>query len=179
MEVYEMEHLQQTLVDWYNSSLGSFMPKELFVFFVSMLPLIELRGGVLIASMLDIPIVEANIICIIGNLLPIPFILILIKKIFKFMKDHNIMKGLVEKLEARAESKAGGLAEKGEFIFLLLFVGIPIPGTGAWTGSLIASLMEFDLKKAMGAIFLGLLLATAIMDIVSYGALEAILNMFA
>ncbi len=169
--------MQQALVDWYNSSLGSFLPKELFVFFVSMLPLIELRGGVLIASMLQIPLLKANIICIIGNLIPIPFILLFIKKIFEFMKKHNILKGLVEKLEARAAKKSTGV-DKGEFAFLLLFVGIPLPGTGAWTGSLIASLLEFDLKKAMIAIFSGVLLATVIMDIVSYGALDAILALF-
>ena len=94
--------MQQALVDWYNSSLGTFLPKELFVFFVSMLPLIELRGGILIGSLLGIPLIQGNIICILGNILPIPFILLLIKKIFAFMKDHNILKGLVLKLEDRA-----------------------------------------------------------------------------
>lgn len=166
--------MQQALIDWYNSSLGSFMPKEIFVFLVSMLPLIELRGGIVAAAALGLSVPKAVIICMFGNIIPIPFILLLIKKIFKFMKDHNIMKGLVLKLEARAESKSGGLAEKGEFLFLLLFVGIPIPGTGAWTGSLIASLMEFDLKKAIAAIFLGLCLASTIMVTLSYLGFAAI-----
>lgn len=160
----------ESLVTWYQNSLGSFMPKEVFIFFVSMLPLIELRGGLLIASLLKISLIKANIICIIGNIIPIPFILLFIKKIFEFMKKHNILKGLVEKLEKRAEKKSSGV-EKGEFVFLLAFVGIPLPGTGAWTGSLIASLLEFDIKKASVAILLGLLMATIIMDIVSYGAL--------
>lgn len=162
--------MQQALIDWYNASLGNFLPKELFVFFVSMLPLIELRGGLIAASALNIPLVQANIICILGNLIPIPFILLFIKKIFEFMKKHNILSGLVHKLEDRASKKSDGV-EKGEFLFLLLFVGIPLPGTGAWTGALIASLLEFDIKKASIAIFIGILLATIIMDIVSYGAL--------
>ncbi len=165
----------ESLVAWYQSTMGDFVPKEVFVFFVSMLPLIELRGGIVIASLLKIPLLKANIICIIGNVLPIPFVLLFIKRIFKFMKDHNIFKGLVEKLEQRAEKKSSG-AEKGEFAFLLAFVGIPLPGTGAWTGSLIASLLEFDIKKASIAILLGVITAAVIMDIVSYGALGMLLG---
>lgn len=166
--------MQETLISWYNNSLGTFLPKELFVFFVSMLPLIELRGGVFISSALKIPLIKSNIICILGNIIPIPFILFFIKKIFEFMKKHNILKGLVTKLESRAAKKSSGV-EKGEFIFLLLFVGIPLPGTGAWTGALIASLLEFDIKKASIAILLGLLMATVIMDIISYGVLGSII----
>ena len=91
------------------------------------------------------------------------------------MKKHNIFKGLIEKLEKRAMKKSDGV-EKGEFIFLLLFVGVPLPGTGAWTGSLIASLLEKDIKKASVAIFLGILMAAIIMDIVSYGVLGSIVS---
>ncbi|MBR0137032.1 MAG: small multi-drug export protein [Erysipelotrichaceae bacterium] len=163
------------LVNWYQNTLGQFVPKEIFVFFVSMLPLIELRGGLLCASMLKIPLLKANIICVLGNLVPIPFILMFIKKIFEFMKKHNILKGLVEKLEQMAVRKDDSKA-KGQFLFLLLFVGIPIPGTGAWSGSLIAALMEFDMKKTVKAILLGLMLAVVIMDIVSYGVLGNIVK---
>ena len=165
----------QSLVDWYNNSLGSFMPKEIFIFLVSMVPLIELRVGLVIASLLKIPLIKANIICIIGNIIPIPFILLFIKKLFGFMKKHNILKGFIDKLEKRAMKKSEGV-EKGEFIFLLLFVGIPLPGTGAWTGSLIASLLEKDIKKASVAIFLGILMAAIIMDIVSYGVIGSIVG---
>ena len=105
----------ESLVIWYQNSLGSFMPKEVFIFLVSMLPLIELRGGLIIASLLKVPLVQANIICIIGNIIPIPFILLFIKKIFEFMKKHNIMKKLVYKLEDRAAKKSSGV-EKGEVI---------------------------------------------------------------
>ncbi|MBR1815951.1 MAG: small multi-drug export protein [Lachnospiraceae bacterium] len=165
----------QSLVDWYNNSLGNFMPKEVFVFLVSMLPLIELRGGLVVASLLKIPLLKANILCIIGNIIPIPFILLLIKKIFIFMKKHNILKGLIERLEGRAMKKSDGI-EKGEFIFLLLFVGIPLPGTGGWTGSLIASLLEVDIKKASIAILIGIFVAAIIMDIVSYGLIGNLVN---
>ena len=165
----------QSLVDWYNSSLGNFMPKEVFVFLVSMLPIIELRGGLVVASLLKIPLLKANILCIIGNIIPIPFILLLIKKIFQFMKKHNILKGIIEKLEERAMKKSDGI-EKGEFVFLMLFVGIPLPGTGGWTGSLIASLLEVDIKKASIAILIGILIAAIIMDIVSYGLIGNLVN---
>ncbi|MDD5937114.1 MAG: small multi-drug export protein [Clostridiales bacterium] len=163
------------LVDWYQNTLGNFIPKEVFIFLVSMLPLIELRGGLVVASLLKISLLPANIICILGNILPIPFILLFIKKIFKFMKNHNILKGLIMKLEDRAIRKSKGL-ERGEFIFLVVFVGIPLPGTGAWTGALIASLLEFDIKKASIAILLGIAIATIIMDIVSYGLIAGIVH---
>ncbi len=165
----------ESLVEWYQNSLGSFMSKEVFVFLVSMLPLIELRGGLLVASLLKIPLLKANILCIIANIIPIPFILLFIKKIFEFMKKHGILTKIVEKLEDRAARKSEGV-EKGEFLFLLLFVGIPLPGTGAWTGSLIASLLEIDIKKASIAIFIGILLAAIIMDIVSYGLIGTIVG---
>ena len=151
------------------------MPREVFIFIVSMVPLIELRGGLVIAKLLDIGLLPANLICIIGNIVPIPFILLFIRRIFEFMKKHNILKKLVLKLEERAAKKSKG-AERGEFIFLLTFVGIPLPGTGAWTGSLIASLFEYDIKKASLAIFLGIIMAAIIMDILSYGLLGLIIH---
>ena len=162
--------MTDALIEWYNNSLGQFLPKELFVFLVSMVPLVELRGGVVIAKLLGIKLLKANLICIIGNIVPIPFILLFIKKIFAFMKKHNLMKGFVEWLEKRATNKSKG-ADRGEFLFLLLFVGIPIPGTGEWMGSLVAALFNFDIKKASIAIFLGIVLAAIIMSIVSYGVL--------
>lgn len=165
----------ESLVQWYQANLGNILPKEVFVFLVSILPLIELRGGVFCSQLLKIPLLKANLICMFGNIIPIPFILLFIKKIFAVFKKHGILVSLIEKLEARAAKKSDGI-EKGEFLFLMLFVGIPLPGTGAWTGSLIASLLDVDIKKASIAIFLGLILATIIMDIVSYGVLGSILH---
>lgn len=91
------------------------------------------------------------------------------------MKKFKIFVPLINWLEARADKKSDGI-EKGEFLFLLLFVGIPLPGTGAWMGALIASLLNVDIKKASTAIFIGLLLAIVIMDIVSYGVLGNIVH---
>ncbi len=161
------EHIAQ----WFAGiSQGSRLFDYLITFIVSCLPILECRGGMIVAGLRSVPAWQAFIICYIGNILPIPFILLFIKSIFAFMKKHNILKGLVEKLEQMAVRKDDSKA-KGQFLFLLLFVGIPVPGTGAWSGSLIAALMEFDMKKTIKAIVCGLLLAVIIMDILSYGLL--------
>ena len=120
------------------------------------------------------PIFQAIPICIAGNIIPIPFILLFIKKIFSWMKKIPIFTGLVERLEARAMKKSGKVTQY-EFFGLTLFVGIPLPGTGAWMGSLIAALLEMDFKRAIAAELLGIIMATVIMSIVSYGLLGAIL----
>ena len=160
----------ESLVNWYQGTLGGFLPKEVFVFIVSMLPVIELRGGLVAASLLQIPLLKANVICILGNVLPVPFILLFIKRIFRFLHDHHLAERFVSRLERRAMRKSTGM-ERGEFVFLVLFTGIPLPGTGAWTGSIIAALLNVDIKKATLAEVLGVLIAAVIMDIVSYGLL--------
>ena len=164
----------QSLVDWYNGSLGSFMPKEVFVFLVSMLPIIELRGGLVVASLLKIPLLEANILCIIGNIIPIPFILLLIKKVLHWMADHH-MGRLAGWIERKAEKNKPKIDKYG-FWGLALFVGIPLPGTGAWTGSLVASVFDMDLKKASISILIGVALAAVIMTVLSYGLLGGLLG---
>lgn len=120
------------------------------------------------ASLLKIPAVTAIPLCIAGNIIPIPFILLFIRKIFKVMKKTKIFRGLIQKLEDRAMGKSDQV-KKYEFWGLTLFVGIPLPGTGAWTGSLIASLLEIDIKKSSLAILTGIIMATVIMYVVSYG----------
>ncbi len=162
------------LVQWFTSTLGQYVSRELVVFVISMIPLLELRGGLLAASLLQIPITSAIPICIVGNIIPIPFILLFIKKIFQWMKKIKLFRPLIEKLENRAMKKSDSVA-KGEFWGLALFVGIPLPGTGAWTGSLIAALLEIDFKKAVIAELVGIIIATVIMSIVSYGLLGAVL----
>lgn len=144
---------------------------EISVFIISLLPILELRGGLLAAGLLNLNPIVAYIISIIGNLLPIPFILLFLTPIFNWMKKTKVFKRLVEKMESKAE-KHKDKFEKGEFIALVLFVGIPLPGTGAWTGALIASVMAMDKKKAMFAIVLGVILASIIMMILSYGILN-------
>ena len=140
-----------------------------------MVPILELRGGLLAAgpALLDVPMWQAIPICFIGNLVPIPFILLLITKIFDWMKGTKKLKPLVEKLEHKAMSQSANI-EKYEFWGLVAFVGIPLPGTGAWTGALIAALLGIRFRKAFPAIVLGLVVATVIMTILSYTVLGTI-----
>lgn len=154
-----------TFIAWLQS-MG--IPREIVAFLVSMLPLIELRGGLPVASLLGIPWWKGILICMAGNILPIPFILLLILPIFRWMKTTRLFRPLVEKLEAKSLGKSDRI-RKYEFWGLLLFVGIPLPGTGGWTGALIAALLGLDWKRAFLAILCGILLAGGIMSVVSYG----------
>jgi len=153
------------------------LPDELVCFVISMVPVIELRGGLIIAALKDIPLFKAIGICIAGNLIPIPFILLLITPIFNWLKTTKLFKPLVEKIEKKSMSKSEKI-KKYEFLGLVLFVGIPLPGTGAWTGSLIAAMLNIKIKKAFPAICLGLVLATVIMCIFTYAIPWLIANVF-
>jgi len=154
----------------FASSLGKYIPSWLVVLIVSMMPILELRAGLFVAKFLDFDLIVAIPICVIGNIIPIPFILLFIKKIFKWMGKTKLFHKLIDKLEQRAMKKSSALS-KGEFWGLVLFVGIPIPGTGAWMGSLIAALLEVDIKKAIAAELVGIVIATVIVSILSYGLL--------
>ena len=158
----------EVLVQWFTDNLSQHISRELIIFIISMIPILEPRGGLLAASVLNINITRALWICIIGNIIPIPFILLFIRQIFKVLKKTKLFHGLIVKMEDRAMGKSDQI-KRYEFFGLLLFVGIPLPGTGAWTGSLIASLLEVDIKKSSIAIFCGLIMATVIMYVVSYG----------
>lgn len=157
----------EILVHWFTQNLSPFISAEAVVFIISMIPILELRGGLLAASLLKIEAVKAIPICIVGNIIPIPFILLFIRQIFKLMKKTKVFYGLIDKLEKRAMGKSDKI-KKYEFWGLLLFVGIPLPGTGAWTGALIASLLEIDIKKSSLAILGGIFLASVIMYVFSY-----------
>ena len=167
--------MSEAMIDWLVQNLGGKIGKELIAFTISMIPILELRGGLLAAgpAILDIPMWQAIPICVIGNLLPIPFILLLITKIFDWMKGTRKLKPIVEKLEKKALSKSDKI-EKYEFWGLVIFVGIPLPGTGAWTGALIAALLGIRFRKAFPAIVLGVCLAAFIMTVLSYGFLGAL-----
>ncbi|MGF0109509.1 MULTISPECIES: COG2426 family protein [unclassified Clostridium] len=156
-----------SLINWFTSTL-SFMPKEMVSFIISMVPILELRGGLIAASLLGIGVVKAIVICILGNIVPIPFILFFITPIFNWMKKTSLLRPMVEKLESKSMAKSDQI-QKYEFWGLALFVGIPLPGTGAWTGALIAALLGIEIKKASLSIFIGLIIATIIMTIISYG----------
>ena len=158
----------EVLVHWFSNNLSQFISPEGAVFIISMIPILELRGGLLAASLLKISAAKAIPLCVIGNIIPIPFILLFIRKIFKVMKKTKLFHGLIVRLENRAMRKSDQV-KKYEFWGLMLFVGIPLPGTGAWTGALVASLLEVDIKKSSLAILSGIVLATIIMYIGSYG----------
>ena len=165
----------EALVQWFSENLGRFVSPEVVIFIISMIPILELRGGLLAASLLKVGMAKAIPICIIGNIIPIPFILLFLKQVFAMLKKVKLFRPLVEKLEGRAMKKSGTI-RKYEFLGLLLFVGVPLPGTGAWTGSLIATLLEIDVKKASLAILLGILMATVIMTVVSYGIVGSLVS---
>jgi len=159
---------------WFANNLGHIMPAELGCFIVSLFPILECRGGLIVAKLLGVNLLTALPICIIGNILPVPFILLLLNKIFQFFKRTKHHK-LVDKIEAHAMKKSESLS-RGEFLGLLLFVGIPLPGTGAWTGSMIAALLGMDRKRSSVAIGLGVLLAAFIISVIFYGLLGGVIH---
>lgn len=149
----------------------------LIIFFVSMVPLIELRGAIVYAVGFDLPLVPSYIICILGNMLPVPIIFLFARKVLEWGADKPVIgkfftfcleKG--HKGGVKLQEKAG----RGLFLALLLFVGIPVPGTGAWTGTLAASLLDMDFKSSIIAVLLGVILAGVIMGLLSAGVFGAI-----
>lgn len=146
--------------------------REILVFIISVLPILELRGGLIAATLLGVEPVVAYIVSIIGNILPVPFILLFIKKIIEWMGKSkiNFFKKIVKFLHKKVEKNKDSI-EKYGYLGLFLFVGVPLPGTGAWTGCLIASLLDMDRKKSFFCVLCGIIMASIIMMIVSYGLL--------
>lgn len=151
--------------------------KYLMIFLISMVPLIELRGAIPFSQGFGLPIVQSYIICIIGNMLPVPIIFLFARKVLEWGADKPVIgkfftwcleKG--HKGGKKLQEKAG----KGLFVALLLFVGIPVPGTGAWTGTLAASILDMDFKSTITAVMLGVLLAGVIMMVVSFAGFSLI-----
>lgn len=165
-----MESLVKNIIDL----LGG-LGKEIVVFVISILPILELRGGLIAASILKVSFFKAYIISIIGNILPIPLVLIFLEKILEFLEKFKLTKKIVKKLEKKILSKKKQI-EKYGYLGLMLFVGIPLPGTGAWTGSALAVLLNLDKKKSFIYILLGVIMASIIMSIFSYGILNKIVN---
>lgn len=138
-------------------------------FLISMVPVIELRGAIPIGVGAGLNLWLAIAVSIVGNLVPVPFIIIFIKKIFAWLRTKSEkLNGLVTRLEKRAESKSATV-QKYAFWGLFVLVAIPLPGTGAWTGALVAAMLEMPLKKAFPAIMLGVLGAGVIVSFVTYG----------
>ena len=160
----------------------SIFTKYLIVFLVSMVPLIELRAGVPIGLGMDLNPIAVFIICVIGNMLPVPFIYFFARKVLEWGADKPVIgkfftwclkKG--EKGGEKLQAKAG----RGLFLALLLFVGIPLPGTGAWTGTLAAAMLKMDFKKSVLAVVGGVALAGIIMGLATAGVLGAAGAIFA
>ena len=170
--------MTESLVNFFLSVFSGMttteLGKSITIFIISMLPIIELRGGMIAAALLHLSLWKAFIICFIGNILPIPFILWFIRAILNWMRNVKCFKKIVLWLDDKVEKKKGQI-EKYGFWGIVLFVGIPLPGTGAWTGSLIAAMLDMNKKKAFLAATLGVVLAGVVMAIFSYGILDLII----
>ena len=153
------------MVGFFSGLVGS----NVIILLISLLPVLELRGGILAASLLQVDWRLALIICIIGNLIPIPFILLFMNKIFDLLKNTKLM-SFINRLERRIEAKSAAITKYKKW-GLFLFVAIPLPGTGAWTGAMVASFLKIPVKESILSISLGVLAAGLIMSIVSYGVL--------
>ena len=152
--------------------------KCLWVFFISMVPIIELRGAIPVGFALEIPLWLNYVLCLVGNFLPVPFILLFIRKILSWMKNVKHLDKIALWLEEKAK-KHSDKVMKGVASGLFLFVAIPLPGTGAWTGALVASLFNMRMRYALPAIFLGIVTAGIIMSLLSYGLVGGIFEIFA
>ena len=168
-----MKKLAQSIVAFIISIFGVNAGKIIGIFFISLLPVIELRGSIPIGYYQGLPWYTNMITSIIGNILPVPFILLFVVKVFEFMKKRNIMVNVIKKIEKRAMSRSESIANK-EFLGLMLFVAIPFPGTGAWTGALIAALLQFDRKKSFVYIFIGVLIAASLVTLGVYGVIGSL-----
>ncbi len=156
------------IIQSFVSLLQDKIPEEMVVFVISLFPVLELRGGLIAASLMDIEWWRAFIFCFLGNMLPMPFILLFIRKIFQLMKKCGPLKKIVDKLEEKAHRHSDKV-EKYGFWGLFILVAIPLPGTGGWTGALVAALMDLRMKKALPAIALGVFAAGVIVGTLSYG----------
>ncbi|MDR3364501.1 MAG: small multi-drug export protein [Clostridiales Family XIII bacterium] len=143
------------------------LPPELAAFIISMLPVVELRGGLIFAALAGIPFGKAFLLCYLGNILPIPFILLFLRKIFSWLERFEPTEKIVRKLEEKAR-KAGKKLGTYELLGLFILVAVPLPGTGGWTGALVSVIFDIQIKRAFPAIALGILAAGGIMGLITY-----------
>ena len=148
------------------------MKKILWALFISMLPIIELRGAIPVAAAMELPFWTTYAVCVVGNLIPVPFILVLIKKIIHVMQNCKIVffRKIADFIVRKGEKNKDKVT-KYATVGLMLFVAIPLPGTGAWTGALAAAMLDMKFKYAMLSIVLGVLIAGLIVSGISYGVL--------
>lgn len=143
------------------------MQDTIIAFFISMLPVLELRGGIIYAAARGVPFATAFTICFLGNVLPTPFILLFIRRLLRFFEKFRYTKNIVGKIESRTRTKSENV-RKYQLLGLFLLVAVPLPGTGAWTGALVAAFMDLRIKKSFPVIALGVLCAGIIMSVLSY-----------
>jgi len=156
----------QAIALWLHGTMAG---RLLLTALISMIPVIELRGGVPAGVGLGLPIPAAFAAAVVGNMIPVPFVILFIRRIFKWVRVHIPRLGaFVDRIERRAYEKSANVVRYQAW-GLLLFVAIPLPGTGAWTGALIAALLDLRLKKAVPVIFVGVLIAGFITTAVTYG----------
>ncbi len=154
------------LMQWLTTDLNG---EFLLTLLVSMVPVVELRGGIPFGVAAGLPVWAAYLAAVIGNLLPVPFIVVYIRRIFMFMRQHMPrLNSVVDRMEQKAHLKSASVL-KYQYLGLAIFVAIPLPGTGAWTGALVAAFLDMRLKKAMPSIVGGVLSAGLIISILSYG----------
>lgn len=151
---------------------GALAGKYITVFIISMIPIVELRGAIPYSQAVGLPLIPSYIISIIGNMLPVPFIFLFARKVLEWGADKKVIGKFFSWCLKKGEhggEKLQAKAGKGIYFALLLFVGIPLPGTGAWTGTLAASILDLDFKKSSIAVMGGVLLAGVIMMLLSFG----------
>lgn len=154
------------LMQWLTTDLNG---EFILTLLVSMIPVVELRGGIPFGVAAGLPVWAAYLAAVIGNLIPVPFIVVYIRRIFMFMRQHMPrLNSVVDKMEQKAHLKSASVL-KYQYLGLAIFVAIPLPGTGAWTGALVAAFLDMRLKKAMPSIVGGVLSAGLIISILSYG----------
>lgn len=167
--------MAETLANYIVDLLQNKIPGELIAFIVSLLPILELRGGLIAANLLGVKLIPAFIICFIGNMLPIPFILLFIEKIFDWLREKKGLGSVVRYCEKKADKNKDKIEKYGLW-GLLILVAIPLPGTGAWTGALVAALMRLDIKKSLPVIAAGVIIAGVIVSLIMYGAVDALIK---
>lgn len=154
------------LMQWLTTDLNG---EFILTLLVSMIPVVELRGGIPFGVAAGLPVWAAYLAAVIGNLIPVPFIVVYIRRIFMFMRQHMPrLNSLVDRMEEKAHLKSASVM-KYQYLGLAIFVAIPLPGTGAWTGALVAAFLDMRLKKALPSIAGGVLSAGLIISILSYG----------
>lgn len=169
------EKLVNVILGMFGGLTATIFGKYVLLFLISLLPILELRGGLIAAAILDVPALWAFVVCFLSNILIIPFVLFLMEGILNFLSKFKFFKRIIDWLRNRTLKKKETI-EKYGYLGILFFVAVPLPGSGAWTGCLLAVLLGLEKKKSFLAALLGVLIAGIIMLIFSYGILKGIVG---